>query len=366
MPQIFNSVPVSHDNMTLIGTSNSLSLGTGRPPTAEIGFSLDNPYAFTGPNAQTSQAEDSVQHPTMYPVKIAPDTDGVLQKMNRGDICFSYNTDGDMKFQNDVYTILPIWQINKGALQKAMRANPDRDAASKRQRVASTVSTYQCSDRYIQMYPSNATEFKREWNWSGVLQNQSPSVIPNLSYKTGYNINVNNLFKVCSMAIFSVVRIPCLIYENVKNGQNVFIVGSNVEQTFESVWDLRGRKMGSNIMVPSFHLRLITTPDNSYPSFLEHRTELIEEREIAHPTEDPITGQRLPYHIPPIKMSIRTVETPYILPLGKIQSLQGSIPTPDEVSKALCDPDKYKQLLADSPLTIHLNCRSVGPYDWHM
>jgi hypothetical protein len=157
------------------------------------------------------------------------------------------------------------------------------------------------------------------------------------------------------------------VTENIKISKKLFIVGSNVTTSLESVYDSRGRKVASQAKTNSFQLRMTTTPDDSHPGYQEYQSTREAINEIIFPHINPVTNQPFNYQpLPPVGIKMEVIDNPYIHPFAFVTEFNGTIPQASEVSAALTDPDRYKRLLASSPLRVHLLCEGWGPFNWHM
>lgn len=334
-----------------------------------VDFNFGNLYA-TKSQAKTATTDEDSNTGTTYPIKISPTNDSSHTRLVEGDICYSYKTDEDQKLGNDVYTVYSLPQINKRALIYAAKvaAALKTDFLPKRARTDSVTDASNGINKYLKIFPLSSTEFMENWKKSGVFSWTKNKPIPDSHYRDGLrDVNYSNLFKACSMVIWSTTNIATLIAEPVIPTDKIYIRGSNVIKTFESVYDNKGRKIASMQTLPGFQLRLVKTPDGAHPGFMDCTREVEATREIIFPLSDPATGAKIQYERPPpVGIRMTEVESPYIEPFGIVREVNGSIPTRMEVERALIDEDRHLKLLADSKLKVHLFCQGWGPYNCYM
>lgn len=367
---MFSSETVNHDNMSQF--SYDVGAINVKPPSAAVGFDIRNPYGRTGPTALTSTDEDSSFFATTYPIKITPTSDGTHLHLAKGDLCYSYKTDQDMKTGNDIFHVVPIWRLNKGAQQRAAALtirkeyNPiKRKPVDYGSGAQGPPSNYMTSDatRILNTFPLTTTEFKENYRFAGVLSQIVSGTHPDFLFKAGYDTNMESIFKLCSMDIYSSTEIPCLVNENVLNSQVIWEIAYNTKHVYRSAIDKYGRPIATNLELPSFYVHYATTSDNARPSEFENICKVPQVVEIQSSNVDPVFGGTLPFSLPPMQVQMEVMEVTHIRPLGKITQAPDSIPSQEEIDSALIDSTQYKRLLESSPLRVHLFSEGWGPFN---
>lgn len=367
---IFDSQTINHDNMTKF--SYDVGSITVRPPSASVDFNISNPYGRIGASAMTSTDEDSSFFPTTYPIKITPTSDNTHTLLTKGDICYSYKTDQDMKTGNDIFHVVPIWRLNKGSQQRAAALTIRKEYNPMKRKpveygsgAQGPPSNYMTTDttRLLNTFPLTVKEFKRDYLFAGVLSQIISGNHPNLLYKAGYDTDMRSIFKLCSMDIYSTTEIPCLVSENVLNSQVIWEIAYNTKHIYQSAIDKYGRPIATNLEMPTFYVHYVTTSDNSRPSEFENLCKVPELVEIEATNIDPVYGEQLPFTLPTMQVMMDVVNVAHVRPLGKIVQCPDSIPSQEEIDSALIDSTQYKKLLESSPLRLHLFAEGWGPYN---
>lgn len=367
----YNGTAVAHEPVTDTQTkfaSGGLATPAGIPANLgnDITINLNNIYSWNGPVSGTVTTEDSTFYPKNYPIKIAPTQDGSTKRLSKGDLCFSCYTESDIKNQNDIYTIYSVSRLNAGSFQKSLRKKADADDGgwrnSKRYRGAG-INSILDGDRYLQHFPTDVQEFVQHWRWAGVLQQKTPDDKTSLIPVGVPPLNMDNLFRIASMAIADNVTVPCLMTENVQVGKRMWEVASMSERTYNRSYDEMGRTLGHSVNIPCFHVAYVCTDDDSCPTFHEYTAQIESDIELFVSDVDPLTGQKRSYETGRMPMKIKTLHEPMIRPLGVITEFECGLPTRAEVFQALTDDTKYKKLLGDSPIGVHLYTQGWGPYN---
>lgn len=365
VPTAFNAqhYPMTDNTSDVkVGDMNS----TAQVNLSATNLSLDNMYAWNGPTQGYIANEDSRFYYKAYQVKIAPTTDGSTSRLRRGDICYSCYTAEDMSTGNDIYTLYSVSRLNKGAFQKMLtKKKTAEDPNSLRTKRARGNNYALDNDRHYQLFPSDVKEFITYWNWAGILQQKIPDDQTILQSPAVNSISYDNVFRLASLAIGDRIKMGCVVSNYVKTTRRIWEVGSMVDRTVERLYDVKGRTTDSMARLCHFNMSYTCTDNDSSPALSDYTREI--ETEIDIDVSDvSLLNRTEKYNFAAHKlvgMKTRAMAVPYIRPFGYIAECEGPIPTAAEVSEALFDEIKYRQLMDSSPITVQLMTQGWGPFN---